>query len=156
MGKGHETWNKKDREQKRLKAKQEKQMKKKERQKNLQKGNGLDSMMAYVDEYGNISSSPPDRSRREDIKLEDIEIGVPKQRAVDPSESTGKGTVDFFNEAKGYGFIKDSQTRQSFFVHVSNCKSQIQEKNQVIFDIEFGPKGPVAVNVQLANESMAG
>ena len=49
-----------------------------ERKENAQKGKSLDSMMAYVDENGNLSSTPPDRRKKVEIRVEDIEIGVPK------------------------------------------------------------------------------
>src|SRR5437667_12319803 len=101
MGKGHETWNKKDREQKKLKAKKAKEERKKERQENSLKGKSLDSMMAYVDNDGNISATPPDPRKKKEVKVEEIEIGVPKQRPIDPSELIRKGTVTFFNDAKG-------------------------------------------------------
>jgi cold shock CspA family protein len=151
MGKGHESWNKKDREQKKQKARKEKEERKKERKENAQKGRSLNDMIAYIDENGNFSSTPHDPSKRREIKVEDIEIGVPKQRPIDPAELIRKGTVTFFNEAKGYGFIKDSQNQQSVFVHVNNCTEPIQEQSKVSFEIEMGPKGASAVNVKLAN-----
>lgn len=150
MAKGHETWNKKDREQQKQKAKKQKEERKKERKENSQKGKSLDDMMAYIDENGNISSTPPDPKKRREINVEDIEIGVPKQKPVDPADLIRKGTVTFFNEAKGYGFIKDNETQQSIFVHVNSCNEQIQERSKVSFEVEMGPKGANAVNVKLA------
>jgi cold shock CspA family protein len=150
MGKGHESWNKKEREQQKQKAKKQKEERKKERQENAKKGQSLDDMMAYIDENGNISSTPPDPKKRKEIKVEDIEIGVPKQKPLDPSELIRKGTVTFFNDAKGYGFIKDNETQQSVFVHVNNCAEPIQERSKVIFEVEMGPKGANAINVKLA------
>ena len=150
MGKGHESWNKKDREQKKQKAKKEKEERKKERQENSQKGKSLDDMIAYIDEDGNLSSTPFDPAKRGEIKAEDIEIGVPKQRPMDPSELIRKGIVTFFNDAKGYGFIKDIQNQQSVFVHVNSCLEPIKEQSRVVFEIEMGPKGANAINVKLA------
>ena len=60
-----------------------------------------------------------------------------------------KGTVKFFNEAKGFGFIK-SEDGQELFVHVSGLKDQVQENDSVTFDITEGKKGLNAVNVRLA------
>mgnify|MGYP003905944203 CR=1 FL=1 len=60
-----------------------------------------------------------------------------------------KGTVKFFNEAKGFGFIK-SEDGQELFVHVSGLKDQVQENDNVVFDITEGKKGLNAVNVRLA------
>jgi len=149
MGKGHESWNKKDREQKKQKAKKQKEERRKDRKENSQKGKSLEDMMAYIDENGNISSTPSDPSKRKEIKAEDIEIGVPKQRPVDPSELIRQGIVTFFNESKGYGFIRDAESRQSVFVHVNSCNDPIQEQSKVSFEIEMGPKGANAVNVSV-------
>ena len=60
------------------------------------------------------------------------------------------GTVKFFNEAKGFGFIKVEGTGQEVFVHVSGLKEEIRENDNVTFDIEEGKKGLNAVNVKLA------
>jgi cold shock CspA family protein len=150
MGKGHETWNKKDREQRRDKAKKQKEERKKERKENTKKGKSLDEMMAYIDENGNISAIPPNPKNKKEIKVEDIEIGVPKQKPVDPKDLIRKGIVTFFNESKGYGFIKDSENSQSIFVHVNGCNEPIQERSKVSFEIEMGAKGANAVNVRLA------
>jgi CspA family cold shock protein len=58
-----------------------------------------------------------------------------------------KGTVKFFNETKGFGFIVDSETGKEYFVHVTGLKDKIAEKDEVSFDIEEGRKGLNAVNV---------
>lgn len=60
-----------------------------------------------------------------------------------------KGTVKFFNEAKGFGFIK-SENGEEIFVHATGLKGDIRENDEVIFDIENGKKGLNAVNVKLA------
>lgn len=59
-----------------------------------------------------------------------------------------KGTVKFFNEAKGFGFIKD-ESGQEVFVHVSGLKEEIRENDEVTFEVEQGKKGPNAVNVSI-------
>ena len=105
--------------------------------------------MAYVDENGNISATPPDPAKRRIAKIEDIEIGVPKARVMDPSEYIRQGIVTHFNHSKGYGFIKDMQNQQSIFVHVNSCNGQIEEQSKVSFEVEMGPKGANAVNVKL-------
>ena len=61
-----------------------------------------------------------------------------------------KGTVKFFNEAKGFGFIKE-ENGQEIFVHVTGLKEEIRENDQVVFEVENGKKGLNAVNVSLAN-----
>ncbi len=60
------------------------------------------------------------------------------------------GTVKFFNETKGFGFIIDSSTKEEIFVHVSGLVDQIREGDSVTFDTQRGKKGMNAVNVKLA------
>jgi len=75
-------------------------------------------------------------------------------RFNDPSKqkevAMTKGTVKFFNQTKGYGYIKEEGTQNEIFVHVSGLKDEIKENDSVIFEIERGKKGPNAVNVRLA------
>jgi CspA family cold shock protein len=60
------------------------------------------------------------------------------------------GTVKFFNDAKGIGFITLSDGSKDIFVHVSGLRDDIREGDSVTFDVEEGKKGPMAVNVKLA------
>jgi CspA family cold shock protein len=60
------------------------------------------------------------------------------------------GTVKFFNDAKGFGFIKDSESSKEYFVHSNGLKESIRENDEVTFDLEEGKKGLNAVNVKLA------
>ncbi len=60
-----------------------------------------------------------------------------------------KGKVKFFNEEKGFGFIKDDSTGQEYFVHVSGLVNEIRENDDVTYDLKEGKKGLNAVNVQL-------
>lgn len=60
------------------------------------------------------------------------------------------GTVKFFNNAKGFGFVKDEQTGKEIFVHVSGLIDEIRENDQVTYDVQDGKKGLNAVNVKLA------
>ena len=98
-----------------------------------------------------LTITPPDPKKFKKIKLEDIEIGVPIQQKIDPADLIRKGTVTFFNESKGYGFIKDQQTQESIFVHINGLKDKITENSKVTFEVEMGHKGPNAVNVKIAS-----
>jgi cold shock protein len=60
-----------------------------------------------------------------------------------------EGIVKFFNESKGYGFIKDSESQEEYFVHVSGLIDKIRENDKVSFDLQEGKKGLNAVNVKL-------
>ena len=61
-----------------------------------------------------------------------------------------KGIVKFFNETKGFGFIKEEGTDKEFFVHVSGLINKIKDNDEVTFELEEGRKGINAVNVKLA------
>ncbi len=145
MARSQESFGKKEREKKKLKRKQEKEKKKENREKT-----SFDDMIAYVDEHGNITDTPPDPNRKkEEIKLEDIEISVPKQEEREPEDLIRTGFVTFFNSSKGYGFIKDQETQESIFVHINGMIDRVDERDKVTFEVEPGLKGPNAVNVRL-------
>ena len=61
-----------------------------------------------------------------------------------------KGTVKFFNDSKGFGFIVDEETGKDIFVHVSGLVDEVKENDEVTFDVADGRKGPNAVDVRLA------
>lgn len=150
MGSSQETFSKKEKEKKRLKKKQDKEAKKEDRKANSDKGKSLDEMMAYVDFNGNITSTPPDPLKKKIVvKAEDIKLGISRQEAIDPVDLIRKGTVTFFNESKGYGFIKDHESQDSVFVHVNGLVSTIKENDKVTFETEMGPKGLNAIKVKL-------
>lgn len=149
MARSQDTWNKKENEKKRIKKKKDKDAKKLERKANSKEGSSFDDMIAFVDEYGNITSTPPDPSLKRKIKEEDIQISVPKLSSLEPVNPIRNGVVTFFNDSKGYGFIKDTDSQDSIFVHANKLLSQIKEKDKVTFEIERGPKGLNAFNVKL-------
>ena len=107
-------------------------------------------MMAYIDENGNISSTPPDPNKRKVFKQEDMQIGVPKHIPGEDENSVRTGVVSFFNDEKGFGFINDLQTQERVFVHANNLSEPLKEGNRVNFEVEMGPKGPSAINVKKA------
>jgi cold shock CspA family protein len=148
MGRSQETMGKKEKEKKKAKKRQDKEEKKEERKANSSKGKSLDDMMAYLDENGNITNKPPDPSKRREVNLEDIQIGIAKQEDREPVDVVRKGVVIFFNDSKGYGFIGDSQTQQNVFVHVNNLSEAIKEKDKVTFEVEKSPRGLTAVRVK--------
>lgn len=60
-----------------------------------------------------------------------------------------QGVVKFFNEAKGFGFIKDNETGKEYFVHATGLIDQVKENDAVSFEVGEGKKGPIAVDVKL-------
>ena len=59
-----------------------------------------------------------------------------------------EGTVKFFNDSKGYGFIKDTETEKEYFVHVSGLIDEVRQDDEVTFELQEGKKGINAVNVK--------
>jgi cold shock CspA family protein len=147
MAKSKETHNKKEKEKKRLKQRQEKFEKMEERKANAKKGKSLEDMMAYIDENGNLSDTPPDPRNKKIFKQEDMQLGVPP-RIDDDDDSPRAGTVLFFDEKKGFGFITDEKTGERIFVHINNLSMPIKAADKVSFEIESGPRGLSAVNIQ--------
>ena len=152
MGRSQESFNKKDVRNKKEKKRKDKEKKRLARKEEKTKGGGLDDMIAYVDENGVISDTPPDPANKKDVKLEDIEISIRKQEDKEILDPIRKGVVSFFNDSKGYGFIKDMNTQESFFVHINNVLEEIKEGNLVNYEIGKGMKGPIAMQVKLFKE----
>jgi len=150
MAKSQQSFNKKEKEKKRRK-KMEDKLERREQRKQERAEHGkksFEDMLSYVDEDGNITSTPPDPSKKKKIiKAEDIVLGVPP-RDNTPYETVRTGTVKFFNDEKGYGFITDAANQDSIFVHINNTLEEIRENDKVTFEIEMGPKGASAVKVK--------
>ncbi|HET6252929.1 MAG TPA: cold shock domain-containing protein [Puia sp.] len=144
MAKSKETFNKREKEKQRQKEKREKREKMEERRANQSKGKPLDEMLAYIDENGNITSTPPDPGKRKLVNLEDIEIGVPKRQETDDPLKEGK--IDYFDRSKGFGFILQNDGTKVFF-HINQTTYAVKEGDVVTFMVERGPKGWNAVDV---------
>ncbi len=151
MGRSQETFNKKE-----VKNKKEKKRKEKEQKRAKKKSEGkkssLNDMFAYVDEFGRITSTPPDPDKKTVVIAENIELSVTRNNPQNAPDFVRKGVITFFNESKGYGFIRDLESNQSVFVHANNLLEPVKENNVVIFEIGKGPKGPSAMNVKLFKE----
>jgi cold shock CspA family protein len=148
MAKSQETYSKKENEKKRKKKMQDKEEKREERKANAVKGKSLEDMMAYIDEDGNLSSTPPDPRKKKIVRSEDMQISVPRQAPEDAADAFRTGTITHFNNDKGYGFIRDSQTQESVFVHINALDGPVKENDKVSFEVEMGQKGPNAVRVK--------
>jgi len=144
MARSKSTSNKREKEKQRQKEKREKREKMEERRANQSKGKPLDEMLAYVDEEGNISSTPPDPGKMKVFNAEDIEIGVPKWRETE--DPLKEGRIDYFDGTKGFGFIIQTDGTKVFF-HINQATYPVREGDVVNFTVERGPKGWNAVNV---------
>jgi len=151
MAKSQQTFNKSEKEKKRLK-KREMKRKKMEARKEEAKLNGKKGIpLAYVDFNGNLTDTPPDPTQKVQIEAEDIVLGIPKslesdKEAFDPVRN---GTVSFFDHSKGFGFIIDAVNQEKYFTHVSGLVDEINENDKVSFELEKGMKGMNAVKVTL-------
>ena len=150
MGNFGESVGKKERDKKKMKKRQDKQEKMEDRKAKSTKGKTLDEMMAYLDENGNLSSKPPDLRNQKRVRAEDMQISTPKAGKIDPADLIRTGIVTFFNESKGFGFIKDTQSQESVFVHLNQLSERIAENERVTFETENGPRGLNAVKVKRA------
>jgi len=148
MAKSQQTFNKLEKEKKRLKKREVKRKKREERKANSNKGEGLDSMIGYVDEYGFLTDTPPDPSKKIKIDASSIVIGIPKKEEMEEEDPIKKGKVSFFDSSKGFGFILENDTQEKYFVHVSGVLEEIQENDKVAFELERGLKGMNAVRVK--------
>lgn len=147
MGKSQASYAKKEKEKKRQQKKKDKEARAEERKANSLAGKSFEDMLAYVDENGNISSTPPDPTRKKSIKTDDILIGARKNDEV-KTDFIRTGRVTLFNASKGYGFIKDDNSGESVFVHINAVNFQIQENDRVSFQTEHTPKGLAATQVK--------
>lgn len=152
MGRSQETQGKKE-----VKSRKDKKRKQKAEKKAIKKiegkKNNFDDMIAYVDEFGVISNTPPVPGQRSTVDAGSIELSASRRDTEGAPEYLRKGIVTFFNDSKGFGFIRDLESKQSVFVHSSNLLEKIQENNIVVFEKGKGPKGPTALKVSLFKET---
>lgn len=149
MAKSQQTYNKSEKEKKRLKKREEKQ-KKKVARKAESKENGPGIQFVYVDHDGNLTDTPPDPSLKVEIDASTIEIGIPRKEdsEIEEFDPVRNGKVSFFDTSKGFGFIIDSENNEKYFTHVSGLIDEIAENDKVSYELEKGMKGMNAVRVR--------
>ena len=151
MGRSQQTFNKSEKEKKRLKKREEKRKKMEARKAEKRESGSKGIEFAYVGHDGQLTDTPPDPSKKVKVKADSIEISVPKtlesdKEAIDPVR---KGKVSFFDSSKGFGFIIDAENEEKYFCHVSGLIDEISENDKVSFELERGMKGMNAVKVTL-------
>ena len=98
----------------------------------------------YVDYNGNFTETPPDPAEKEQISLESIVISPTKKEELD---SRVQGKVTFYDEEKGFGFIKNPLNQDSYFFHFSECEDLLSVGDKVEFELIRGEKGMNAVKI---------
>lgn len=147
MGRSSGTFSKRDKEKKRLQKRQEKEQKKEDRK--AEGSRSFEEMLAYVDENGNLTSTPPDQSRRKVIKETDINLSSRNKGSVN-TPTAREGVIKFFDHAKGYGFVRDMQSQEEFFFHFSSADFEVAQSDAVTFETEVSPRGINAVRISKA------
>lgn len=143
------SFNKREIEKNKQQKRKEKQQRREERKNNPT--DSFEDMIAYVDENGVISNTPPDPANKQDVEIENIAISTPKKEDVEDPILNGR--VEYFNQDKGYGFIKLAESSDKYFFHINSAPSTITEGDMVTFELERGLKGMNAVKVAFANKS---
>lgn len=146
MAKSQQTFNKSEKEKKRLKKREDKKKKKEAKKESKIPGQGI--QFVYVDHNGNLTDTPPDPAMKVKVDAENIVIGIPKKEETEEEDALRKGSVSFFDSSKGFGFIIDAENQEKYFTHVSGLIDEIVENDKVSFELEKGLKGMNAVKVQ--------
>lgn len=144
-----ETFSKRERRKKKIERRREKENRRDERRQIPVKRKSLEEMMAYVDENGNLSDTPPDPKNAYKATLDDIIIDTPKAFPDDP-EALLIGVVSYFDPSKGYGFITNERTQDRLFVHVSDLiqpNATLSMGDKVSYTATRSPRGMQAVGV---------
>ena len=146
MGRSRETFGKKEVRKKQIKKRKEKESRRQERKEHGSSGK-LEDMLAWVDENGNIISEPPTKTKKSEVKAENIEVSIPK---AEPGEHNKyrTGKVINFNESKSFGFISSPSLSESVFFHTNDCLEHISDGDQVVFETEKGLKGLKAFQIK--------
>ncbi|HBE43842.1 MAG TPA: DNA-binding protein [Bacteroidales bacterium] len=151
MGRSQETFGKKEVRTRKEKKRKEKEQKR-ARKKNEGKKGSFNDMIAYVNEFGVITSTPPDPDKKSVVDAESIELTVNKNSPENAPDPVKKGVVTFFNNSKGFGFIVDKDSNQRIFVHANSLQEPVRENDIVTYEIVKGVKGPSAIKVRLFKE----
>ncbi|RAJ08340.1 cold shock CspA family protein [Chitinophaga skermanii] len=146
-----DSFSKKANQNKRAKAKEDKAAKMRDRKLNNNKGKGLEDMLAYIDENGNLSSKPPKETTEFEIDASDMTVKEITPNA--PKDTANTGIVSFYNSAKGFGFISVKGSSDRIFFHNRNLLQPVQENDHVTFEVERTARGNSAVDVKKVSRS---
>ena len=144
MAKSQQTFNKLEREKNKAKKREEKRKKMAARREAKARGEFKQDEFVYVDFNGNFTDTPPDPDEKEQISLESIVISPTKKDDVDTRVN---GKVTFYDDEKGFGFIKNPLSHDSHFFHFSECPDPLAIGDKVEFELIRGEKGMNAVKI---------
>jgi len=144
LAKSQQTFNKLEREKNKAKKREEKRKKMAARREAKARGEYKQDEFVYVDFNGNFTDTPPDPEEKEQISLESIVISPTKKDDVDPRVN---GKVTFYDDEKGFGFIKNPLNHDSYFFHFSECPDTLTIGDNVEFELIRGEKGMNAVKI---------
>ena len=144
MAKSQQTFNKLEREKNKAKKREEKRKKMAARREAKARGEYKQDEFVYVDFNGNFTDTPPDPAEKEQISLDSIVISPTKKDDVDDRIN---GKVTFYDDEKGFGFIKNPLNQDSYFFHFSECPDQLTVGDKVEFELIRGEKGMNAVKI---------
>lgn len=147
MAKSQNSFIKKQKADRKRKKKEEKFQKKLQRKDQETSGN-LDDMIAYVDEYGNIVDQPVEKADPDEEPSPEEQRAMMEAIGETVEEEVMKGVVKFFNEEKGFGFIRLKGSGKDVYVQRSGLLDQISDNDRVSLTLEEGVRGPVAVDVR--------
>ncbi len=151
MAKPKETFGKKEQTKKKLQKRQEKEERKLERKSNSQKGKELQEMFAYVDEHGNLSSRPALPGSKPAARAEGADHW--QYNSKDGDTAIRVGVLEYFDTAKGYGFIRDTASKERIFVHSTALLSPVELADRVSFVVQRSPRGLTATDVKLVKDT---
>lgn len=151
MGRSQETFGKKE-----VRNRKEKKRKEKAEKRAIKKTEGkkttFEDMIAYVDEFGKISSTPPDADKRIPVSAETIELTATRNKPENKQGFLRKGVITYFSQAKNFGFIRDLDSGERVFLHSSNLLEPVEENSIVEYEMGKGPRGASANKVKLFRE----
>jgi cold shock CspA family protein len=133
MAKSKQTSQKSEKEKKKRQKQKEKEEKRALRKANSNKGKSLEDMMAYVDHNGQLTDTPPDPKLKVEINAEDIQLGA-RSFSKEESYAPKTGRVAIYNNERKFGFIKDSQSQEKVFFHISDTEGDISEGDIVSYE----------------------
>lgn len=135
---------KKENLKKKAEKKKEKALKNLERKTQNNKGKSLESMFAYVDEFGVITTTPPEQRKKTEIDLESIQLGA---KPIEKEDPVKQGVVSFQSE-KGYGFIQEDKTSNKLFYHINDLIDEVKLQDKVSFEIKRTSRGDNAIHIK--------